>query len=80
MIFPNFTPDSSAIIDAFFLAFFNNLSNNISSTLFYQFGNSFYQIAKANGYNENLKWEESLKYNLGLDFGFANNRVTGFSG
>ncbi|MEG2334679.1 TonB-dependent receptor, partial [Chryseobacterium sp.] len=50
---------------------------NLSSTLFYQFGNTFYQIAKANGYNENLKWEESLKYNLGLDFGFAKNRVTG---
>lgn len=50
---------------------------NVSSTLFYQFGNTFYQIAKANGYNENLKWEESVKYNLGLDFGFAKNRVTG---
>ncbi|PQA97589.1 iron complex outermembrane recepter protein [Chryseobacterium piscicola] len=50
---------------------------DVSSTLFYQLGNTFYQIAKANGYNENLKWEESLKYNLGLDFGFAKNRVTG---
>ncbi|WP_308006083.1 SusC/RagA family TonB-linked outer membrane protein [uncultured Chryseobacterium sp.] len=50
---------------------------DVSTTLFYQLGNTFYQIAKANGYNENLKWEESLKYNLGLDFGFANNRVTG---
>ncbi|MCJ8153902.1 SusC/RagA family TonB-linked outer membrane protein [Chryseobacterium sp. SSA4.19] len=50
---------------------------NVSSTLFYQFGNTFYQIAKPNGYNQNLKWEESLKYNLGLDFGFAKNRVTG---
>ena len=50
---------------------------NVSSTLYYQFGNQFYEIAKANGYNENLKWEESLKYNLGLDFGFANNRIKG---
>lgn len=50
---------------------------NVSSTLYYQFGNQFYEIAKANGYNQNLKWEESLKYNLGLDFGFLNNRIKG---
>lgn len=50
---------------------------NQSSSLYYQFGNEFYLISKPNGYNENLKWEESLKYNLGLDFGFANNRIKG---
>lgn len=50
---------------------------NVSSTLYYQFGNEFYLISKPNGYNENLKWEESLKYNLGLDFGFLNNRIKG---
>ncbi|KFF20763.1 SusC/RagA family TonB-linked outer membrane protein [Chryseobacterium sp. JM1] len=50
---------------------------NVSSTLYYQFGNQFYEIAKANGYNQNLKWEESLKYNLGLDFGFLQNRIKG---
>ncbi|WP_223607529.1 SusC/RagA family TonB-linked outer membrane protein [Chryseobacterium sp. OSA05B] len=50
---------------------------NVSSTLYYQFGNTFYEIAKANGYNQNLKWEESLKYNLGLDFGFVGNRIKG---
>jgi TonB-linked SusC/RagA family outer membrane protein len=50
---------------------------NVSSTLYYQLGNQYYLIAKPNGYNENLKWEESLKYNLGLDFGFANNRIKG---
>lgn len=50
---------------------------NQSTTLYYQLGNEFYAIAKPNGYNENLKWEESIKYNLGLDFGLANNRVRG---
>jgi len=50
---------------------------NVSSTLYYQLGNEYYLIAKPNGYNENLKWEESLKYNLGLDFGFLNNRIKG---
>ncbi|KMQ63124.1 hypothetical protein ACM46_14390 [Chryseobacterium angstadtii] len=50
---------------------------NTSTTLYYQFGDQFYQISKANGYNQNLKWEESVKYNLGLDFGFVNNRIKG---
>ncbi|WP_147474497.1 SusC/RagA family TonB-linked outer membrane protein [Chryseobacterium nematophagum] len=50
---------------------------NVSTTLYYQFGNQFYEIAKPNGYNENLKWEESVKYNLGLDFGLLNNRIKG---
>ena len=50
---------------------------NVSSTLYYQLGNEYYLIAKPNGYNEKLKWEESLKYNIGLDFGLFNNRVKG---
>lgn len=50
---------------------------NVSSSLYYQMGNDFYLISKPNGYNEKLKWEESLKYNLGLDFGFLNNRIKG---
>lgn len=48
-------------------------SNNNS----YQFGNSFVIISKPEGYNENLKWERSTKYNVGLDFGFMNNRLKG---
>lgn len=27
--------------------------------------------------NPNLKWEKSEAYNVGLDFGFQNNRITG---
>lgn len=48
-----------------------------SVDLYYQFGTDFIPISKPNGYNENLKWEESIKYNLGLDFGFINNRIKG---
>lgn len=48
-----------------------------SVDLYYQFGNDFVLISKPNGYNLGIKWEESLKYNLGLDFGFANNRIKG---
>ena len=29
------------------------------------------------GYNENLKWETTTTYNVGLDFGFLKNRITG---
>ncbi len=48
-----------------------------SGNLYYQFGNAFVLISKPDGYNENLKWERSKKYNVGLDFGFLNNRLKG---
>lgn len=32
---------------------------------------------KPNGYSPDLKWEETTTYNLGIDFGFLNNRITG---
>ena len=47
----------------------------ISTNNYYQFGSTFYNIAKPVGYNDNLKWERSRKYNAGLDFGFLNNRL-----
>ena len=43
----------------------------------YQFGNTFYPTLRAEGYDQGIKWEETATYNAGLDFGFANNRVTG---
>jgi TonB-linked SusC/RagA family outer membrane protein len=49
----------------------------ISNSAYYQFGDEFYLIAKPAGYNKNLKWERSAKTNLGLDFGFFNNRLRG---
>ena len=48
-----------------------------SNNLYYQFGDQFYLLSKPEGYNENLKWERSKKYNAGLDFGFINNRLKG---
>ncbi len=32
---------------------------------------------RPNGYDENLKWEETTTYNVGLDYGFLNNRING---
>lgn len=43
---------------------------------FYQFGDKFVNISRPDGYNPNLKWEETTTWNAGLDFGFANNRIT----
>jgi iron complex outermembrane receptor protein len=43
----------------------------------YQFGNRFDSLYRPAGYNPNLKWEQTATYNVGLDFGFLNNRLTG---
>ena len=34
-------------------------------------------LLKPNGYSPDLKWEETTTYNLGIDFGLLNNRITG---
>jgi len=43
---------------------------------YYQLGDQFVKISRPDGYNPNLKWEETTTWNAGLDFGFANNRIT----
>lgn len=43
----------------------------------YQFGNTYYSYLRPEGYDANIKWETTTTTNVGLDFGFANNRVTG---
>lgn len=43
----------------------------------YQFGNQFYIPFRPQPYNSNLKWEQTETRNIGLDFGFFNNRFTG---
>lgn len=42
-----------------------------------QFGDQFYNTLRPSAYDVNLKWEETTTYNLGLDFGFWNNRLAG---
>jgi len=48
-----------------------------TATAQYQFGNTFYNTLRPNPYDANIKWEETTTYNVGLDFGFMNNRITG---
>lgn len=43
----------------------------------YVFGNSSYLTVNPGAYNLNLKWEETASSNIGLDFGFLKNRITG---
>lgn len=43
----------------------------------YQFGNEFITTLRPEGYNEDLKWEETTTYNIGLDYGFFEERLTG---
>jgi TonB-linked SusC/RagA family outer membrane protein len=51
-----------------------NLSNNSAS---YQFGNTFYNMYRPGGYYYDRKWETTATSNIGFDFGFMNNRITG---
>ena len=43
----------------------------------YQFGNVYYTTLRPDGYDENIKWEETTTINAGLDFGFLKDRITG---
>ena len=45
-------------------------------TASYPFGDQYYTI-RPNGYDPNIKWEETTTWNAGIDFGFLNNRITG---
>jgi len=43
----------------------------------YQFGNEFVTTLRPEGYNANLKWEETTTYNIALDYGFFDERLVG---
>jgi iron complex outermembrane receptor protein len=43
----------------------------------YQFGNVFYGYLRPGAYDPDLKWETTTTQNIGLDFGFFKNRVSG---
>ena len=51
-----------------------NLSNGGAQ---YYLGDQFYQMYRPNIFNPNLTWETTTTKNIGLDFGFAKNRVFG---
>lgn len=43
----------------------------------YQFGDTWYETYRPNGYDNDIKWETTRTWNFGLDFGFLNNRIFG---
>lgn len=43
----------------------------------YLFGNKWYTTYRPNGYDPNIKWETTETYNIGIDYGFLNNRISG---
>jgi TonB-linked SusC/RagA family outer membrane protein len=47
------------------------------STAQTQFGDEFIPTVRPNAVDPNLKWEETASWNLGLDYGFKNNRYWG---
>jgi len=53
-------------------------SGSVNAAAEYQFADSFYSFLRPNGaYNPDLTWETTTTYNLGFDFGFLKNRITG---
>ncbi|MEY4659971.1 MAG: hypothetical protein RJB36_1737 [Bacteroidota bacterium] len=48
-----------------------------ATTAQYAFGGQYYQVLRPAGFDANLKWETTTSYNLGLDFGFKNDRFSG---
>ncbi len=43
----------------------------------YQFGNEYFLTLRPEGYDENIKWEETTTYNAGIDYGFLDGRISG---
>ncbi|WP_157974450.1 SusC/RagA family TonB-linked outer membrane protein [Lewinella sp. IMCC34183] len=43
----------------------------------YQFGDRYVSTVRPNAYDAGLKWEETSSLNVGVDFGFFNNRLSG---
>ena len=43
----------------------------------YKFGNKWVNMIRPNGYDEDIKWESTTTWNVGIDYGFLNNRIYG---
>jgi TonB-linked SusC/RagA family outer membrane protein len=48
-----------------------------TSTAQYQFGSGYVTTLRPNGYDSNLKWEETASFNVGLDYGILKGRLYG---
>ncbi|MEO8711142.1 MAG: SusC/RagA family TonB-linked outer membrane protein [Parafilimonas sp.] len=48
-----------------------------TSTAQYEFGSNYYYFLRPTAYDPNIKWETTTTSNIGLDFGFWKNRISG---
>ena len=48
-----------------------------TNTARYLFGDQWINTARPNGYDANIKWEETTTYNIALDYGLFDNRLFG---
>ncbi len=46
-----------------------------TETAQYQFGDKFYTVLRPQGYDANIRWEQTASTNIGLDIGFLNDRL-----
>lgn len=44
---------------------------------YYFFGDNKYTLLRPEAYDAHLKWEETTTWNVGIDYGFLDNRITG---
>ena len=58
--------------------YYDSLPTYYKNTLgsYYMFGGQLYNPVTALGYNPDLKWETTTTYNVGMDFGFLDDRIT----
>ncbi len=68
------TGNQDGIANYSYLPVYSSLSDNASLV---QFGNSFYAMSTPSAYDAGIKWEQTQAYNIGLDYGFMDNRITG---
>lgn len=57
-----------------FYAYLPNYQSSLENAR-YQFGNQFISTLRPNGYDANIRWEETTTYNFGVDLGFLKNRL-----
>ena len=62
-------------VGGYYSTFATFYKNQIGS--YYQFNGQTVNPITALGYNADLKWETTTTYNVGIDFGFWNDRLTG---
>lgn len=63
--------------DAFTAQLLYGNPNNTTTWFTYSDGNQYRLLGTIRNANPDLKWESTSMFNIGLDFGFFNNRLTG---